>query len=243
MKTMLKRLLKYLFKENCKMNKDEELVKIFLRLNGYFLVDNFIVHNGDADLTNCREKIIPQLTETDMLGIRMPFQAENTGDLTIANYDKLILKNGLIDLVIVESKTGNKNRPNSTWKNIKKIENIKYLIRFFGITNDEDEIEKLSTCLLVNYNCEWKNYSIRYIIVSENINPHYSGKGITYITIEEIIDFIVKIRGECWINKNMGIASYHSQWNPFMNRIFEIANDQRINTNQRKKLIREYVKE
>ena len=127
---MLKRFIKYLFKENYKMNKDEELVKVFLRLNGYFLVDNFIVHNGEADLTDCREKIIPQLTETDLLGMRMPFQIENTGDLTIANYEKLILDNGLIDLVIIESKTGKENRPNSTWKSIEKIENIKYLIRF-----------------------------------------------------------------------------------------------------------------
>jgi len=225
------------------MNKDEELVKVFLRLNGYFLVDNFIVHNGEADLTDCREKIIPQLTETDLLGMRMPFQIENTGDLTIANYEKLILDNGLIDLVIIESKTGKENRPNSTWKSIEKIENIKYLIRFFGITNSIEEIDKISTCLLTNYNCNWNNYSIRYIIVAESVNTHYSEKGITYIPIEEILDFIVQIRGECWINKNMGIASHHSQWNPFMNRIFEIANDQTIEPEQRKKMIREYIRE
>ena len=63
---MIKKFIKYLLGGRCRMNKDEELVKVFFRLNGYFLVDNFIVHNGVADLSNCKNKIIHQSTETDL---------------------------------------------------------------------------------------------------------------------------------------------------------------------------------
>ncbi|MFA4852220.1 MAG: hypothetical protein WC599_06850 [Bacteroidales bacterium] len=222
------------------MNKYEELVKLFFRLNGYFLVDNFIIHNGNADLSNSKDKIIPQSTETDLLGIRMPFQNEKTGKLDIANYEKLILKNNLMDLVVVESKTGKENKPNPTWKDSSKIENIKYLVRFFGVTDKDEVIEKISNNLIKRYKYQWDNYSIRYIIVAEKKNKHYSDNGITYFTIEEILDFIIKTRGECWINTNMGIASHHQQWNAFMNKIFEIANMVVIAV-ERKKLIREYL--
>ncbi|MFA8451947.1 MAG: hypothetical protein ACEPOW_14725 [Bacteroidales bacterium] len=225
------------------MNKSEELVKAFLRLNGYFIVDNFIIHNGAADLSNSRDKIIPQSTETDLLGIRMPFQKEFTGKLDIANYGSLVLDNDLIDLVIVESKTGKENKPNKTWKNPSKTDNIKYMLRFFGITGDENIIEEIANQLISNYTCTWDNYSIRYIIVSENINSHYSGKGVTYFTIDEIINFIITVRGECWINANMGVASHHQQWNPFLNEIFEIANNQSSTQEEKQIRIKEYIEE
>ncbi len=222
------------------MNKFEEIVKVFMRLNGYFLVDNFIVHNGNANLPNCQQ-IIPQLTETDLLGIRLPHQQEIAGNLLIENFDSLILDNNLIDLIIIETKSGNSNKPNSTWKDVAKIENVKYLLRFFGFSNDSKVIDSIASALLSNYVCNWENYSIRFIMVSENPNKYYSDKGIKYLTFDSIIDFIIKVRGECWININMGIASHHSQWNPFMNHIFDIANDVEKTDVQRKELILNYL--
>ena len=243
----LKRLKKIIgIRQTSKMNKSEELVKIFLRLNGYFIVDNFIIHNGHADLSNSKNKIIPQSTEIDLLGIRMPYQNEKTGKLYIANYKHLILSDNLIDLVIVESKTGKENRPNPTWRNNDCIDNIKYIIRFFGITDKEDVIEEISKNLIERYQYKWNNdYYFRYIIVAENKNEYYLKKGVTYFTIEEILDFIVQTRGECWLNANMGVASHHQQWNIFMNKIFEIANDNdKYSTfNLKKKMIREYIEE
>ena len=226
-----------------KINKYEELVKSFLRLNGYFVVENFILHDGNANIADSQKKIIPQSTETDILAVRFPFQNEHTGQLHVANYENLILTSELIDLVIVESKSGNANKPNQTWKDNSKIENIKYIIRFFGITNEVKIIEEIANELIKKYECKWKNYSIRYIIISETKNMHYSGKGIKYVTIEEVLDFIVKVRGECWINANMGIASHHQQWNLFMKHIFEIANEENKSVDIKKRNIRKYMEE
>jgi hypothetical protein len=225
------------------MNKNEELVKVFLRLNGYFSVDNFIIHDGNSEILTNGDTVIPQSTETDLLGIRMPFQNERTGQLHIANYPNLILNNELIDLIIVESKSGVSNKPNRTWKNDLRIDNIKYLVRFFGVTEDENVINEIANNLIQNYQYVWNNYSFRYIIVSEDVNEHYSNRGVTYFKIDEVLNFIVDTRGECWSNANMGIASQHQQWHPFMNKLFDIANRVNLSTEDKKTLIREYIDE
>lgn len=222
------------------MSKSEELVSLFFRLNGYFLVENFIIHSGNENINYSKSNKVPQLTETDLLGIRLPFQKEFVGILNISNFENLVLNSDLIDLVIVESKTGNTNKPNSTWKNQDKIANIEYIIRFFGITNDPETISKISRILIKAYKVEWNNYSIRYIIVSENINPDYAKKGITYITINYVLDFIINIRGACWNKLNLGIASQHQQWSPFMKEIFKIANNLEC-PDEKKILIREFI--
>jgi len=223
------------------MEKSEELVKLFLRLNGYFVVENFIIHDGNSKDIDSINKIIPQLTETDMLGIRLPFQNEKTGDLHIANHKKIVLNKPLIDLIIIESKTGTTNKPNKTWKNDSRIDNIKYIIRFFGLTDNALIIEEISKNLITKYNYDWGDYSIRFIIVSESENEYYSKKGVTYITIDEILNFIIETRGKSWINANMGIASQHQQWSIFMNKIFIIANKKGISNDDKKLLIRKYV--
>ena len=50
----------------------ETLVRWYLRFNGYFTVESFIVHEA----TNQRNQ---QGGETDVLGVRFPFSQENPG--------------------------------------------------------------------------------------------------------------------------------------------------------------------
>lgn len=219
------------------MNKYEELTKTFLRLNGYFTIDNFIVHNGDADISNSYKKVIPQSTEIDILAVRFPFQKEQSGKLLIVNDRNLILKKDLIDLVIVESKSQNENKPNSTFT----IKNIKYILHFFGFTDDENYIDTISNELYEKYSSIWQNYSIRYIITSETINKHYADKGLQYILIDDIIDFIIHIRSECWFNEGMGVSSYHKQWNCFMNDVFKILNQATLTPEEKKLQIKDYL--
>lgn len=59
-------------------NSGETLAKWYLRLNGYFIVDNFIVHAGD-DKSKISKGFISNHTETDILAIRHKFSEEITG--------------------------------------------------------------------------------------------------------------------------------------------------------------------
>jgi hypothetical protein len=219
------------------MNKYEELSKTYLRLNGYFIIDNYIVHNGGADISNSYKKIIPESTELDILGVRFPFQKEQSDKLLIKNDENLILQSNMIDFVIIESKSKNSNKPNSTWS----LENINYILRFFGFTADENVINEIAITLKEKYSCTWNNYSIRYIITSENANDYYVDKGLQYITIDTILNFIIKIRGNCWFDEKIAVSSDHHQWNDFMNIVFKIANDQSKNSEEKKNAIIKYL--
>jgi len=46
------------------------------------------------------------------------------------------------------------------------------------------------------------------------------------MTYEDLVRFLVSVRGECWVTANIGVASVHDQWNPLIKEVFEIANDQ-----------------
>ena len=223
--------------------KYEKLASLFLRLNGYFLVDNFIVHAGDDDSRISDKGLISQHTEMDTLGIRMPYQKEISGNLYVINFESLILDNGKTDFVIVESKTGKSNKPNRTWTNIENVNTVKYILNFFGVFKTDDEIEEAANELLNNFSVERDEFSFRYIIISETVNDYYAGKGVKFITYDSIIDFIVKIRGECWVNTQIGISSYHGQWDDFMRTVFELANDFSKSYGDRKETIRIFLNE
>jgi len=93
----------------------ETLAKWYLRFNGYFLVENFIVHAGD-DPNRISNGKVGNHTETDVLAVRHIFSREITGDLPIENDPQIINQAATkIDFVIAEVKTGNQNKPNKLW--------------------------------------------------------------------------------------------------------------------------------
>ena len=110
----------------------ETLAKWYLRFNGYFIVDNFIVHAGD-DINRIWKNIVGNHTEADILAIRHKFSKEITGPLHIQNDPKIINPlNNPIDFVIVEVKTGQQNKPNKLWTE-KRLPVIEYILRFAGL--------------------------------------------------------------------------------------------------------------
>jgi len=201
----------------------EKFTSWYLRFNGYFTVDNFVVHAAN-DATRIRNGIIAPYTETDTIAIRMPYSAEITGELKIANHDILVEKqNGRFDIVIAEVKSGNENKPNSVWRN-KSIIPIQYIIRFVGLY-DDDQILQVTDQLSKQYLYEDKKSRIRYIVFANQPNLWYSSRGVKYITFSQMARFLVHVRGQCWINAGIGVASVHYQWDDQIKTIFEIAND------------------
>jgi hypothetical protein len=217
--------------------KAETLIKWYLRLNGYFAVDNFIVHAGD-DLSRISGGIVGNYTETDILAIRHKHSKEISGSLYIANDSELIEGQvANLDFVIAEVKTGNEDRPNKVWRN-KDLSTIAYILRFAGFIEKEEQIDAVAKIVAEKgqYTNSSNEYSIRFIIFSEaGLNNHW--KHVKNIGIDNVIDFFIKIRGECWIEAGIGIASIHHQWDGLINDIFRVANNPNLDHTQRKKEI------
>lgn len=221
--------------------KVERFVRWFLRFNGYFGIENFVVHAADDPL-RISDGIVAPHTETDTLGIRMPYSEEIAGTLRIANFPQLVDgATGRFDVVIAEAKSGNENRPNKVWRN-GITEPVEYLTRFVGLCNSEEEIRAISSRLLSHFSYEDKRSRFRYIVFSSIANEHYGKSGVTYLVYEDLVRFLVTVRGQCWIEANIGTASVHYQWDPFINRIFDIANDSQNSTEERcTRIIRELL--
>lgn len=219
----------------------ETLAKWYLRFNGYFIVDNFIVHAGD-DRTRISDNIVGNHTETDILAIRHKFSKEVTGSLHIQNDSKIIdAQNSLIDFIIVEVKTGKKNKPNKLWEE-RRLPVIEYILRFAGFIDTEEKISKVADHLsqIGNYHDSDSAFSIRLILISE-IKANKNWRHITNVLFDDIVDFLVDVRGQCWLRENIGIASFHKQWDSLINEIFDIANDNMKDISEKKRDIKDLI--
>lgn len=221
--------------------KHEQFVTSYLRLNGYFVVPNFIVHAGD-DQKRILSGRIGNYTETDILGIRMPYSREQTGRLHIANDPQLVnVAKGKFDVVVAEVKSGRNNKPNSVWKRTKNAAPIEYIVRFIGLQRNDSEVKKAASSLLKCYEYEDDQCRIRYIMFSSEPNYYYQSRGVKYFTYGDLAKFLVEVRGQCWLDKDMGVASSHPQWDPLLNKIFDIANDLGISIEVRKNKVLELL--
>jgi hypothetical protein len=206
------------------VNNYEKFVKWYLRFNGYFNIEGFVVHAAD-DPGRISNGMVGSYTETDTLAVRMPYSAEVAGDLLIANHELLVKgQEERVDMIIAEAKSGKQNKPNSVWRE-GDVEVIKYIIRFFGFYKKPCTIKKVSTQLASEYSYQDEESRIRYIVFAKKRNEYYQQKGLTYILYQEMIDFLVDIRGQSWLKSKIGIASVHYQWDPLIKLMFEAAND------------------
>ena len=170
----------------------------------------------------------------------MPYSAEITGNLEIANHDVLVAnQNERFDIVIAETKSGNDNKPNLVWRN-KVIPPIKYIVRFIGLyDNDQidDATDKLASC----YCYENGRTRIRYIVFANEPNQHYVAKGVKYITFQQITKFLVETCGQCRIEFGIGVASVHYQWDEQINKIFDVANNMKLSLEARQSAIIKFL--
>lgn len=156
---------------NCKMtlqNIQEDLVKLFLRLNGYFTT-GLVIHSPNYGNNQ---------TELDTLAIRLPFH--NQPDRVIECSEYLQIPNGTIDIIIGEVKSGTEAiQINSALRNDRN--SIEKLLNWLGAF-DGDEItaviDNLQAAMATeeintpdNFKClsiqnKSGNYSIRPIVFS-----------------------------------------------------------------------------
>jgi hypothetical protein len=122
-------------KRECRTEVLEALVELYLRLNGYFCIRNYLYHRKKNDPEGLR-------AESDLLSVRLPHQREALPDGTIQKNDaNIILDDGRIDCLIVEVKEGvvafNKSVTNDNgWKT------ILCAIEMFGVLPPNDPSDK-----------------------------------------------------------------------------------------------------
>ncbi len=202
-----------------------EFVKWYLRFNGYFSIEGFVVHAADK-IKKIDEDTIPQQTECDLLSIRLPYSREFSANKFMAN-DPQIVNGGeeKTDILICEVKSGKDNAPNPVWKHASTHQDmIEYIVRFCGIFPDDDVFKNACRELSKTYAFNGKKSRIRYVIFSKEPFERHQKRGVTYITFRSIIEFLVSTRGQCWQGAKLGVASKHQQWPEFVRCIFDIAN-------------------
>lgn len=225
-----------------KSQKYETFVEWYMRFNGYFTVNNFVVHNFE----NVFRDVVGNHSEVDLLGIRMPFSKEKVGNLEIKNHDPLVKghdenRNFKYDIVIGEVKSGKHPTPNKIWTKSNTTA-IEYLLRFIGIHNDEEKIKTISKTLLNEFIYKDKDCRIRFIIFAQEPNDHWQDRGVGYISFEEIIQFLVEVRGQSYLEEKLAEKSAHSQWNNLINQIFEIANKHELTSEVKVEQISDLLK-
>src|SRR5690348_14859729 len=186
----------------------ERLIRWYLRFNGYFTVENFYIHNPDR----AWHDVVAAHTETDIIGVRMPYSTEVAGRVSIANHPTLVCgASERFDVVIAEVKNADEPTPNAVWRYRKNrdpatLEPIEYIARFVGL-HPVPVISEVARQLASSYRYQDERCRIRYIMFSRTPNGFYSGKGVQHITFQEVVRFLDEKRGQCWRECRLGVAS------------------------------------
>ena len=203
-------------------------------------MDNFIIHAGD-DNQRISNGTVGNYTDVDILGIRMPFHIERTGELEIKNDTRLQCLDK-IDIVIAECKTGEQNVLNKVWSK-SNFQAMEYLLKFCGVFKESKQIKEVAKTLLSDLKYEDDKFRIRFILFAEKSpSKEFQDKGLTFISCVEIINFLTLERGECWVASEIGTKSIHEPWDTLIKDIFKIANDRTKSSDKKEKEIYEILK-
>lgn len=210
-------------------DKYETFVRWYLRFNGYFCVENFIIHRSLG-------RSILQAAEFDVLAVRFPHSHElKAPDVEInkdvwlsLEHDQRVEKDWLInpkvDFVIAEVKAGRASI-NSVWRQPdpkgEKVAHIEYLLRWVGSVDPNDTFG-VATKLQQSQCCLHEGFVYR--VLGFCLQPRRESSGVPQRTFEQIARWIVTARTPCWRDLGLGASSAHDQWDPMMKEIWEIGN-------------------
>jgi hypothetical protein len=200
----------------------EILATWYMRFNGFFVVPNFIIH--DAGLF---KQVGGQLSEADLLAIRMPYEHERIRgkdfEIFVQNHSPLDLSNKL-EFVIAEisSKKCKFNWFNNETKTIN--ENfIIYALNRIGWWPDTGQISKE---LSEKFQFESKNEStkiverIRLLSFGNSFNSEI--KEILQITFRDVLQYMKEDLFMCYrVNEDLKkVVSDHKQWNQMICQVY-----------------------
>ncbi len=215
------------WQEKARSSRAAELVRWYLRFNGYFSIENFIIHEAD-DPKRIKDGLIPEMTELDIVAVRLPYSLEDAQNMLMMANHELLVDGGAnkIDVILGEIKTGKSNSPNKRWVNASQHKGmIEYVVRFCGVMPDGKALTSACQTISKHYCYNAEAHRIRYMMFCNSENDRHKERGVSYITYKAIIEFLVSIRGQSWTEAGVGVASRHQQWDARISGMFRIAND------------------
>ncbi|MEO0683893.1 MAG: hypothetical protein AAFY76_02295 [Cyanobacteria bacterium J06649_11] len=158
-------------------NYAEELTYWFYRLNGYFLINNFVIHNTP-------ENRLTSGSDVDLLAIRFPFVSEPVGGQADDWHSSVteFTANNSISAVIVEVKSGSYQADN-----LFLMEDIRYVLPRFGCFSEILEEHLNNIHANPDFLMEAENVRVSKVLVAESVvqNDRFHS-----ISLEEIRLFI-----------------------------------------------------
>jgi hypothetical protein len=208
----------------------EKFVRWYLRFNGYFCVENFILHKRVG-------RSILQGGEFDVLAVRFPYSHEdkfegvpihNDAQLQFGNDRRLpewIHRVGAIDFVVAEVKSGRPNL-NDIWIDPDlegdKRARIEYLLKWMGPIGNSEVIRSTASELHQNLWSISDGNVFRVITFSfRNQIRAIQDARILQIPFEAIAEWMVTARTPCWREHGLGARSAHQQWDDMIQKIWK----------------------
>lgn len=193
----------------------ERVVSYYLRFNGYFVVDNFIVHDPQPG-----EARVPPATEVDTIAVRRPGTMERVlGQYEIAADARLIDRSADLrtDFVIAEAKAVEQGMVNRVWhsaQNMERhLETIAYILRRFGLDGSLDAAADLREhCVLQPRDADWR---VRLVYFPFARSDAVAQLGWQQITLDDVIEFSV-LQAQSWFAWELGRESIHREWDPII---------------------------
>jgi hypothetical protein len=217
--------------EKMMSNPYETFVRWYLRFNGYFCIENFVLHQTLG-------RSIIQAGEFDVLAVRFPHSRENkTPGMQIENDHWLALNSDLripkdclggsrVDFVIAEVKAG-RGSVNEVWQRPdpeqQKVARIEYLLRWMGPLDSEGATHRVALELQQKQCSCHENFIFRVLGFCRE-KPNSESAGIPQLTFAEIARWIVTARTPSWRDLGFGARSAHDQWDPMIKEIWEAGN-------------------
>jgi len=193
--------------DDARGSRAEEVAKWFFRLNGFFLIDGFIVHPDAVRLT-------PR-TEADLLGVRLRYSSEGvwrtarggrirgginrtsmTDDQNIINASTVgTVKRNLVAVVEVKAGKCSINGPWSDEKNVNSISgdsNMERALSRVGFGN-KNEIKEASRAMYENLRYEGEQFIVQYFAIGKIKNSELQNKypHLVQIDYNQIANFLM----------------------------------------------------
>ena len=186
----------------------ERIAYWFFRLNGCFILDNFLVHHPQRDFGG---------TEIDILATRFPYRRELASSplpsaQPMQDHDFFENENGLINIYFVEVKRS-LMRINDSWLKPEK-QNMEYLLEAIGAIQKE-KINEVANKLYLEHSYTDDRYCVRYVAVGDapaNELPTI----ITTLSWTEILSFIYHR-----LKMYRSVKSQHNQWDSTGKQLYQ----------------------
>lgn len=163
----------------------EKVAYWYFRLNGFFQIENFVVHP---------ERRGAQRTDADILAVRFPFRAErlfdDPTDVMADDVQRLALSDSLTDIVIAEVKTNQPCTLNGPWT-MQERQNVHRVLAAIGCIAP-DLIEQAAANIYQNGAFSGDTLRVRLVAVGRDRNSELAAAypGVRQMIWPEMIKFI-----------------------------------------------------